>query len=209
MEEFKGVEFEVVVIDDNSPDGTARVVRDLARKYENLKLLERPGRMGLGSGVIDGLDMSAGRHILMMDADLSHRPQDARRLLDHAAGADIVVGSRYVPGGACRNWPLWRRIVSREATFLVRLLLNVGVKDSTSGFALYRRELLEELRDRLTPRGFKLLLEILVKARGAKVKEVPITFVDRAKGSSKFGWREVWEFIRLCWSLRRERAGGR
>ena len=165
--------------------------------------------MGLGSAVMDGLDKSAGRYILMMDADLSHRPQDARRLLEQVEDADIVVGSRYVPGGACENWPFLRRIASRVATFVVRLLLNVRVKDSTSGLALYRRELLEELRGRLTPRGFKLLLEILVKARGAKAKEVPIIFVDRAQGSSKFGWKEVRDFIRLCWNLRREQADRR
>lgn len=209
MQEFKGVDFEVVVIDDSSPDGTARVVRELARKHENLRLLERPDKMGLGSAVMDGLDKSAGRYILMMDADLSHRPQDARRLLEQVEDADIVVGSRYVPGGACENWPFLRRIASRVATFVVRLLLNVRVKDSTSGLALYRRELLEELRGRLTPRGFKLLLEILVKARGAKAKEVPIIFVDRAQGSSKFGWKEVRDFIRLCWNLRREQADRR
>ena len=198
--------YEIIVVDDNSPDGTGEVVRQLAQVDPAVRLLERPGKLGLGSAVVDGFQMANGDYWVMMDADLSHRPQDLLGLLDGLADADIVVGSRYIDGGGVMNWPLHRRIVSRGASAVGRLMVGLDISDTTSGFGAFRRVALEPILSSLNPKGFKLLLEILAKSRGAVVTEVPITFVDRRYGASKFTTKEVLMFLRLCSELRATRG---
>jgi len=199
---LKDERYEVIVVDDNSPDGTAQTVAEIAARDRHVRLLKRQGKLGLGSAVLDGVRASQGNYIVMMDADLSHQPEDLRKLIDVAERSDIVIGSRYVDGGEIKGWTLRRKIISKGAVLLSRWLLALPVKDTTSGFALFRRELLMELEEKLNSQGFKLLLEVLVKSPQSRVTEVPITFVNRTKGRSKFGFNEVINFIRLCYGLR-------
>ena len=200
-------EYEVIIVDDNSPDGTQEVVHKLMAEDSRIKLLTRPGKLGLGSAVAAGFAMAGGDYWVMMDADLSHRPEDLPGVLDALDDADIVVGSRYVEGGGIANWPLWRRVVSRTASAVGRLIVGLEVRDLTSGFGAFRRGCIEPVLPTLNPKGFKLLLEILAKSRGARMKESPITFVDRRSGRSKASAREVLIFLRLCFELRGLRRG--
>ncbi len=199
--------YEAIVVDDGSPDGTAAEVRRIAAADRSVRLLERPGKLGLGSAVAAGFSLSRGDIWVMMDADLSHRPQDLPPLLDALERADIAVGSRYVPGGGTQGWPLLRRFFSRAAGHFARLSVGVSIQDATSGFAAFRRETLEPLLPSLQPEGFKLLLEILARAPHARVTEVPITFVERQRGSSKLSFRESLRFFKLCWDLRKLTRG--
>ena len=200
--------YEVIVVDDGSPDGTADVVRSAAAEYPSIRLVERPRKLGLGSAVAAGFSIAKGDYWVMMDADLSHRPQDLPILLEALANADIVVGSRYIPGGATQGWPLQRRLMSRAAGMLAQKALGLDIRDATSGFAAFRRETVEPLLPSLQPEGFKLLLEIVVRATQARVTEAPITFVERRHGKSKLSTGEALQFLRLCWQLRsRSRSG--
>jgi dolichol-phosphate mannosyltransferase len=196
-------DFEAIFVDDNSPDGTAREIEAL--QDPRARLLSRPRKLGLGSAVVAGLDLARGDYIGMMDADLSHRPEDVARLYRAAREADITIGSRYVPGGRVVGWPLRRKIISRGATLLARLLLWMRVRDPLSGLAICRRQVLEGLKGRLSPRGYKLLLEVLARDRRSRVQEVPITFVERAHGQSKLDRGELLAFLRLLWELKRSR----
>jgi dolichol-phosphate mannosyltransferase len=200
------VHYEIIVVDDNSPDGTDQAIEEIAAQDRHIRLLKRQGKLGLGSAVLDGVRASQGEYIIMMDADLSHQPEDLKKLIDAAESSNIVIGSRYVDGGEIKGWTLRRKIVSKGAVLLSRWLLTLPMKDTTSGFALFRRKLLEELDEKLDPKGFKFLLEILVKSPQAKVTEVPITFINRLKGRSKFGFNEVVDFIRLCYNLRTKKS---
>lgn len=195
-------DIEVVVIDDNSPDGTGDVIESNFGKDERVKLIRRQGKMGLGSAIIDGLNLSSGTYIITMDADLSHRPDDLLKLLAPCEYTDIVVGSRYIQGSRIKGWPLIRKIASIVAIRISHMLINIPVKDTTSGFALFRRKVLEDVSPQLNPKGFKFLLEVLVKTSAVRIKEVPITFQNRSSGTSKFNIQEVIVFIHLCIKLR-------
>lgn len=195
--------YEVIVVDDGSPDGTAEAVREAAAADESIRLLERPRKLGLGSAVAAGFSTAKGDFWLMMDADFSHRPQDVPLLAEGLASADIVVGSRYVPGGGTIGWPLHRRFMSRLAGIVARVLVGIPIRDATSGFAAFRCETVEPLLPSLRLGGFKLLLELLARAPSARVTEVPITFVERRFGQSKLNLSETLTYIRLCWHLRR------
>ena len=198
-------DYEIIFVDDNSPDGTHEVVTGLGQEDSRVRLIRRPGKLGLGSAVSTGFAQATGDYWVMMDADLSHRPEDLPGLLSRLADADIVVGSRYVPGGGVVNWPLWRRVVSRGASAMGRVIVGLDVRDLTSGFAAFRREHMEQLLPTLSPRGFKLLLEIIAKSGGARLVETPITFVDRRYGRSKASAGEALLFLRLCFELRGKR----
>lgn len=194
--------YEIIVVDDNSPDGTANVVRALAARDSRTRLIQRSGKLGLGSAVVEGFRASSGDVWMMMDADLSHRPQDIPRLLEGLEGVDVAIGSRYVKGGRTVGWSFIRLLGSRSMCLLARWWLGLKPRDVTAGFVAYRRESLEPLLDYLNPHGFKLLLEILVAGRWLRVREVPITFVERASGRSKMGLHETLSFLRLCWRLK-------
>ncbi len=200
-------DYEIIFVDDNSPDGTHEVVTRLGEEDSRVRLIRRPGKLGLGSAVSTGFAQATGDYWVMMDADLSHRPEDLPSLLALLSDADIVVGSRYVPGGGVVNWPLWRRVVSRGASAAGRVIVGLHVRDLTSGFGAFRREHMERLLPTLSPKGFKLLLEIIAKSGGVRVKETPITFVDRRWGKSKASAGEALLFLRLCFELRGGRKG--
>jgi dolichol-phosphate mannosyltransferase len=204
---LKGIAHEVIVVDDDSVDGTGSAVRDEASRYSNVRLLERRGTRGLSSAVMEGVALSRGHIVVMMDADLSHDPQLVPRLIEKVeSGNDLVVGSRYVRGGGLEGWPLHRRIGSAVLTRFVRVLLRLRVHDPLSGFVAFRREVLERQPTRYSARGFKLLLEVLATQPSLRVSEVPITFIDRARGTSKLDLREVGGFLLLCHLLFRWRV---
>lgn len=199
-------DFEIIFVDDSSPDGTAQAIKTLQARDRRIKLLERPGKLGLATAIMDGLGLAEGQFAGMMDADLSHQPEALPRMLAAFSDADIVIGSRYVRGGRIVGWPLRRHITSRVAVFISHILLHPPVKDTTSGFVLYRRDILAKLKGQLNTRGYKLLLEVLVKCPEARVREIPIVFTNRVRGQSKLNQGEVVEFLKLCWKLRKYRV---
>lgn len=199
---LKGYDYEIIIVDDSSPDGTAKIVKRIITEDDRIRLLIRAGKLGLGSAILDGFKMAKGNYFLMIDADLSHRPEDIKHLIDSRKGADIVIGSRYINGGRIVGWPVKRKFISKVATVLVKIMFNLSVKDPVSGFALYKKEAIEHLDGKLRPIGYKLLLEVLAKSPGLTVVEIPITFINRKTGQSKLGFGEILKFIKLCWSLR-------
>lgn len=192
--EHLGVPVEFIVVDDNSPDGTA----DFASQYEMpapavIRVVKRAGKLGLASAVIEGWRSARGDLLGVMDADGSHDegilPDLVQALLE--GPAEVAVGSRYVAGGGMGDWPLTRQLISRFAVLLGSLLCPV--KDVTSGYLLFRREVLEGVS--LDPIGFKIGLEVVVRGRYSTFTEVPYVFCDRKKGSSKLGSREVIAYL--------------
>lgn len=201
---------EVIVVDDNSPDGTADLVEQYARSIKgdglSIKILRRGSKQGLISAIVHGLRSAEGRNIVVMDADLSH-PSDLIPVMadELMNGYDIVVASRYVDGGATVNWSIRRKIISRVANLMARFMLGLDVKDAVSGFFACKRHILDGIE--FDTRGYKMLLEILVKARGARVKEIPYIFVNRSKGKSKLDSRVALEYLRSLWILYRYGRG--
>ncbi len=199
-EALRGVDFEVIVVDDDSPDGTWMLAEELAReRYPWLRVIRRVGVRGLASAVIDGFRASRGRYVAVMDADLQHPPEILAGMLRAAleTGADVVVASRYVEGGGVEGWSRARLLVSRGATLLANLLLpeSRATTDPMSGFFIVRRGLLEACIDRLKPRGYKILLEILVKCRPGLVVDYPYMFRRRLRGRSKLGFKTIIDYV--------------
>jgi len=186
-----GREWELIVVDDGSPDGTADIAAALAPRIP-IRVVRRAGKAGLASAVVAGFDAARGDVLLVMDADLSHPPEVAPALADAIAnGADLAVGSRYVTGGGVMDWPLKRRAVSRVACLMGNAL--VPVRDATSGFFALRRSVIDGVR--LNPIGFKIGFEVIARGHYRTVVEVPYTFRDRELGSSKFGRREIVQYV--------------
>lgn len=191
---------EVVVVDDNSPDGTAVVAEQLGRQLAmDLRVLTRNGRRSLGSAIADGLRMCRWDLVCVMDADLSHPATLVPRLIDSLDGVDGVIASRYAPAGGIESWPLTRRLVSVVATVMARIFLQINYRDPLSGFFLVRRSFLRGVS--ITGDGNKPLLEILVSSRPI-VKEVPYRFRDRQNGESKLDGHGIVDFARLVVRLR-------
>lgn len=198
---FAGREWELVVVDDGSPDGTADLADGLG-KIHPIRVIRRPGKAGLASAVVAGFAAAKGDVLLVMDADLSHPPEVAPRLADAIAnGADLAVGSRYVSGGGIEDWPMRRQVVSRVACLMGQVL--VPVRDSTSGFFALRRSVVDGVK--LNPIGFKIGFEVMARGRYKKVVEVPYTFRDREHGSSKFGQREIVQYVQQLGQVARDR----
>ena len=189
------LEFNVLIIDDGSPDGTAKIVKDLmAGKYKGrVDLVERSGKLGLGTAYICGFKWAIehkAEYIFEMDADFSHNPQDLLKLYDACAnqGADLAIGSRYVTGVNVVNWPMGRVLMSYFASKYVRTVLGIKINDTTAGFVCYKRHLLETIElDKIRFKGYAFQIEMKFTALqcGAKVIEVPIIFVNRVLGTSK------------------------
>lgn len=186
-------EIDILVVDDNSPDGTADIVKGIIEKNPNrVHILERPGKQGLGTAYIAGFRFCLAEgyeHIIEMDADFSHDPTDLPRLIEACEkGADLSVGSRYVKGGKVENWPLIRIMISFFASIYVRMVLWLNVRDTTAGFVCYNRRVLQAIDlDKIEFIGYAFQIEMKYKAKklGFKITEVPITFKDRLVGQSK------------------------
>ena len=198
----------VLVVDDNSPDGTGEVADTLAREYPGrVEVMHRTTDRGLGRSYVDGLRRALGEPvdvICQMDADLSHDPADLPRLIAASASADLVIGSRYTDRGRIVNWPLRRRLLSRLANLYIRGITRMNVRDCTGGFRCWRRETLAAVPlDRVFPEGYAFLVEMLFVAarQDCRVAEVPITFVERRHGQSKLSWRVLLESIWTPWRL--------
>jgi dolichol-phosphate mannosyltransferase len=184
-------EADVLVVDDNSPDGTGELADKLAAGDQQVSVLHRPGKGGLGAAYIAGFGWALERDyaaMIEMDADGSHQPEDLPRLLSALEDADAVIGSRWVPGGTVRNWPKSREFLSRGANTYARLMLRVPIHDTTAGYRAYRAETLRAIGlDTVRSQGYCFQIDLTLRAinAGLTVTEVPITFIDRARGASK------------------------
>jgi dolichol-phosphate mannosyltransferase len=211
------VDVDVLVVDDGSPDGTGRLADEYAAGSERISVLHRPGKGGLGAAYRAGLGwgIERGYDVLVeMDADLSHDPGQLPELLAAAERADLVIGSRYVPGGRIENWPRRRLALSSGGNRYVRLVTGMPVRDATSGYRAYRRAVLEAIGlQELRSEGYSFQLEtaLLTWRAGFRLEEVPITFVERRAGASKISRAIVVEAVWrvLLWGLRGPRRAGR
>ena len=201
--------FRILVVDDGSPDGTGRIADSLAAEHEWLEVLHRSEKNGIGPAYLAGfrhaLDRGAG-FLMEMDSDFSHDPADLARLLAAMrAGADLALGSRYVPGGGVSDWGLLRRFISEGGSTYARWVLGLRVRDLTGGFKCFRREVLEAIHfDGVRSRGYAFQVELTYRAvrAGFRVVEVPITFRDRRRGQSTMSWRIAAEAMVLVPRLR-------
>jgi dolichol-phosphate mannosyltransferase len=185
-------EFDLLIIDDGSPDGTAKIVKGMQQKYTALHLIERSGKQGLGTAYIVGFKWALEKKydfIFEMDCDFSHNPDDLPRLLNVCQkDADVAIGSRYCKGGKVKNWPIGRILMSYFASVYVRIVLWINIKDTTAGFKCYNKKVLEAIElEQVRFMGYAFQIEMKYRAikKNFKVVEVPITFVDRIEGISK------------------------
>ena len=187
------VEHEIIIIDDNSPDGTANEVKKAKAQCASIRLIRRAGRLGLTGAVHAGLLESRGDRIIVMDADLSHPAESLPRMYAMLDDADIVIGSRLMKGGEVENWPIHRKLISDAAHILAIIFVNPRCSDPLSGFFAARREVM--LATRFRTKGYKLLLNIIADNRDARISEIPYTFKDRIAGKTKLDSIEILNFI--------------
>jgi dolichol-phosphate mannosyltransferase len=204
----KDVEVEAIVVDDNSPDGTGKVVEDYITNTQNeagysINIIHRETKSGLSSAILDGIQHSSAETIVVMDSDFSHPPKIIPQLVEEikTSDYDIVIASRYTEGGEVSGWSTKRKLISKGATGIAKAGLGVNESDPMSGFFAFKRKILEGIK--FDAIGYKMLLEILVKTKGAKVKEIPYTFTDRTRGSSKLDSSTMFDFVTSVWKLYR------
>lgn len=190
-------DFEIVIVDDNSPDGSGKVADEFAEEYGNIQVLHRQKKMGLGSAYKEGFQLAKGRVIVSIDSDLSHEPEILPHLIREAESVDIVIGSRFVKGGKIEGRVAWRDILSAFANHFIRVMTGYKIMDWTSGFRVYRREVWETTIPNVNCIKWDFQFEFLYKALldNYKVKETPITFHERAGGHSKFSLIEALYFV--------------
>ncbi len=203
------IDLDILIIDDSSPDGTGAVIRELQKTYKHIFLIERPGKLGLGTAYVKGFHWALAkgyRYILEMDADLSHNPDDLPRLIDACKqGADLAIGSRYCNGVNVINWPIKRLLLSYCANLYTRVVTRMPVKDATAGFKCFKREVLESMNlDRIKSSGYSFQIEMNFRAwkKGFTLQEVSIIFVERSEGHSKMSKAIVWEAVFMVWKLK-------
>lgn len=203
----------ILIVDDNSPDGTGSLVKELMQyQYkERLFLMERSGKLGLGTAYIAGFKWALAReytHIFEMDADFSHNPKYLRSFIEVAQSYDVVLGSRYIAGGGVVNWNLIRRIISRGGSLYSRFILGVPFRDLTGGYKCFRREVLEQIDlDDVKSNGYSFQIELTYRAflKNFRIQEVPIVFEERAAGNSKMSREIFMEAIWMVWKLRADK----
>ena len=204
----KNLPLEILIIDDNSPDGTGAVADQIAASDPRVHVIHRAGKMGLGSAYVVGFKYALARDydaVFEMDADFSHSPDSLGEFLRELENADLVLGSRYLHGVTVVNWPLSRLILSYGANVYSRFVTGVPVKDLTGGFKCFRRNVLEAVDlDKVRADGYGFQIEMNFKAwrKGFRIREIPILFVDRRVGESKMSRRIVWEAAWMVWKLR-------
>ena len=204
----KDVEVEAIVVDDNSPDGTGKVVEDYITDARNeagysINIIHRETKSGLSSAILEGIQQSSGETVVVMDSDFSHPPKIIPQLVEEVkiSKYDIAIASRYTEGGEVNGWSTKRKLISKGATGIAKAGLGVNESDPMSGFFAFKRKILEGIK--FDAIGYKMLLEILVKTKGAKVKEIPYTFTDRTRGSSKLDSSTMFDFVTSVWKLYR------
>jgi dolichol-phosphate mannosyltransferase len=202
-------EIEILIVDDNSPDGTADVVLEMSKKDGRIHLLRRKEKLGLGSAYVAGFKYALSRpeieYVFEMDADFSHDPSSIPKFLETIQDYDLVLGSRYLRGVTVVNWPLSRLILSYSANLFTRVVTGLPVHDATGGFKCFRRRVLESIElDGVHSDGYSFQIEMSFKCwkKGFRIKEIPITFVDRRVGTSKMSQKIIWEAVWLVWRLR-------
>ena len=201
---------DVLIVDDNSPDGTAQIADSLALGNPRVKVLHRGRKQGLGPAYLEGFNHAFDNEyntVVEMDADGSHRAEDLSKLLVEIHHADLVIGSRWIAGGSVQNWPLSRMFLSRFGNLYARVMLGTSIRDMTSGFRAYRVDFLKKLiADPVSSQGYSFQVELAYRAaKSGQVTEVPITFVERTEGSSKMTLRIVFEaLVKIqLWAFRR------
>ena len=199
---------EALVVDDNSPDGTGKIVEDYISNAQNetgytIEVIHRKTKSGLSSAILDGIQHSSGETVVIMDSDFSHPPKIIPQLVEEikTSKCDIVIASRFVPGGAINGWSTKRKLISKTAKGIAKAGLGVNESDPMSGFFAFKRKILDGIK--FDAIGYKMLLEILVKTKGAKVKEIPYTFTDRTRGSSKLDSSTMLDYVKSVWRLYR------
>lgn len=203
-------EIHVLVVDDNSPDGTGEYVKSLSEKDERIHVIQREGKMGLGTAYVAGFKymLKNGYDLaVQMDADYSHDPKEIKTFLKLADEYDLVIGSRYVQGVNVINWPISRLFLSYFANIYTKIITGLPVKDSTGGFKCFRKEVLESIDlDKINSNGYSFQIEMNFKAwkNGFKIIETPIIFTDRVEGTSKMSRKIVYEAVFMVWKLRFE-----
>lgn len=204
-----GIHWEMIVVDDDSPDGTAAYVRALHRRDPRIRVIRRIGRRGLSSACIEGMLSSGARHFAVIDADLQHDPSLLRDMIEtlRSGEVDLVCASRHIEGGSIGDWSRHRAASSRLATWAARAVADVPLSDPMSGYFAVRREVVDRVAPQLSGIGFKLLLDIVLSAGPSlRVREIPLTFGFRAHGESKLSPRVIWDY---CMMLADHRTGGR
>ncbi|MCW3993876.1 MAG: polyprenol monophosphomannose synthase [Candidatus Bathyarchaeota archaeon] len=202
----------ILVIDDSSPDGTSDIVRKCQRKHDNILLFERPKKFGLGTAITDGFRIflsvrNPPKYIITMDADYSHNPKEIPKLIAPVKkGFDLVVGSRYCQGGSARDWSIIRLAVSKVANLLTKLRINAKISDYTSGMRCYSTKLVRGIINDLHSRTYEIQIETIRQANLGKfrIREIPITFVNRKKGRSKLTINEIKDFFSYIFSINRK-----
>ena len=204
----KDIATEAIVVDDNSPDGTGKVVEDYINDTQTkvgytVDVIHRKTKSGLSTAILDGIQHSSGETVVVMDSDFSHPPKIIPRLIEEIkiSKYDIVIASRYTPGGKVSGWSAKRKLISKTAKGIAKVGLGINESDPMSGFFAFRRKILEGIK--LDAIGYKMLLEILVKTKGAKVKEIPYTFTNRVYGYSKLDTSTMLDYVRSVWKLYR------
>jgi dolichol-phosphate mannosyltransferase len=201
------IDYEIIIIDDASPDGTLEVAKKLQQIYGENHIVLRPrsGKLGLGTAYVYGIESATGEFIILMDADMSHHPKYIPEFikLQKKFNFDIVTGTRYSLGGGVYGWDLRRKLTSRVANYIADLLLNPGVSDLTGSFRLYKKEVLRRLIDATISKGYVFQMEMMVRARqfNFSIGEIPIAFVDRVYGESKLGTNEIIGYLKGLWQL--------
>ncbi len=201
-------DFDILIVDDNSPDGTGDYIEEARKNDNRIKLIRRAGKLGLGSAYVEGFKyaLTNGYDIIFqMDADFSHDPKEIAQFLQHIDDSDLVIGSRYIQGVNVINWPMSRLLLSWFANKYSQIITGMPVNDTTGGFKCFKRNVLENINlDNIHSNGYTFQIEMNFKTwkRGFKIKEIPIIFTDRVEGSSKMSKRIVYEAIFLVWILR-------
>lgn len=204
----QGPSVEMLIVDDNSPDGTAAIVERMMEREKRIHILKRPGKMGLGTAYVDGFRYAIREQydfIFEMDADFSHNPEEIPKFLKQAQEYDLVIGSRYTNGVRVVNWPIRRLILSYAANVYTRVITGMPLKDATGGFKCFRRKVLEAIDlDRVNSNGYAFQIEMNFKAwcKGFRLCEHPIIFVDRHSGESKMSRKIVYEAVFMVWKLK-------
>ena len=201
-------DIDILIVDDNSPVGTGEIAEKIAKENPRVKVLHRPGKMGLGSAYVEGFKWALKKgydFIMEMDADFSHNPEDIPRFIEKIKEYDLVIGSRYTDGVSVVNWPISRLLLSYFANIYARTVTGVPIMDLTGGFKCFRREVLESINlDTIMSDGYAFQIEMNYRAykKGFRITEIPIIFIERRAGSSKMSKKIVWEAFWLVWKLR-------